>query len=155
MQCERSQKIHALYDGALGGSERAEMQAHASVCAECGRELVELQRIGRFVKLGAPPIVASSALAGMRMRLKSRRVARLYEPRVIGMAKWLTSAAAAVMLSCGVALMNMPARVVSSPNPSALTLNTSGWEALAVAANEDSGTTVDPLSPVEDFEWNR
>ena len=150
MQCDRVQKIHALYDGALDASECAELQSHASACAVCSRELLELQRIGRFVKFGAPPIVAASTLAGMQMRLKSRRIARLYEPRVIGMAKWLTSAAAAVMLTCGVALMNMPAHVAQTP-----TLNTAGWEAWAVAANEDVSKTVDPLSPIEEFDWNR
>lgn len=151
MDC-KIELIERYYDKELSEAERAEVQTHLAGCSECATELARLNATGGFLRAGAPELPKLEALSPMFARIRAGRLARMQDPRVIRLAKWLTSAAAAIMLTCGAALWTMSGQAAkgNSSNPS--------WTAYAVSANDEQVLLLqaaDPLAPavadVRDF----
>lgn len=145
MNCNREQ-IQFYYDRALPDAERAEVGAHLDACAECAAELARLSALGEFLRTGAPELPTAQSLSPLFARVRAGRMARLHEPRVIRLAKWLTSAAAAIMLGCGGALWFSSGsghKVSAQAGPA--------WTAWAVSNSDEQVALIeasDPLAPV-------
>ena len=68
-----SEALGALALDALDASERASVLAHVAGCAECQRELAELEDTASEIALAAPPMPMASA---QRDRIRARLIAR-------------------------------------------------------------------------------
>jgi anti-sigma factor RsiW len=96
MSCDNSTQIHAYHDGALTESQRADVEAHLAVCAECRELLADLQRLSSLfmtVPLAEMPPRAVGKMYGSYWAAKQKQ-----DRGVRLLAEWLTAAAAVVML---------------------------------------------------------
>ena len=128
MGCERFDKTGAYIDGELPEAERAAFDAHLSSCAECSAEMARFKRLKTFL-----------AAARMPQMIRPRAVfeARMNSQRLVHFAELLMSAAAIVIVVCGISLvkMNVPPHTAAQPVPT--------WERMALSAQ------VEPAAPSE------
>jgi anti-sigma factor RsiW len=96
MSCDNIAQIHAFHDGALPENQRAAVEAHLAVCAECRELLEDLQRLSTM--FATVPFAEMSPRATSKM-YGSYWAARQKQDRGVRLlAEWLTAAAAVVML---------------------------------------------------------
>jgi len=128
MGCERFDKLGAYIDGELPEGERAAFDAHLGSCGECSAEIERLKRMKTFL-----------AAARMPQMIRPRAVfeARMNGQRLVHFAELLMSAAAIVIVVCGVSLvkMNVPQHAAAQPVPT--------WERMALSGQ------VEPAAPSE------
>lgn len=78
--CPRIETLSALVDGALGASDRAEIEAHAGLCPVCGGALAHLNALrADFAALPAPRVgfdLAPAVAARIRAATRPARPAR-------------------------------------------------------------------------------
>jgi anti-sigma factor RsiW len=96
MTCEKSNLIHAYHDGELSAADRAEVEAHLAVCAECGQLLEELRELSHALAVVDLPTVPRSAMNRMHGAWWAAKPAQ--ERGVRRLAGFLTAAAAAVLV---------------------------------------------------------
>jgi anti-sigma factor RsiW len=96
MSCENSAQVHAYHDGDLSEEQRASLEAHLAVCAECRELLEDLQRLSAMFATVPLPEMPPRAINKM---YGSYWAARQKQDRGIRLlAEWLTAAAAVVLL---------------------------------------------------------
>lgn len=153
MNCEWNGKIHALHDGELTADAREQVESHLSGCAECAAELDVLRRTARFLKAAPIPAMNPGAALRLRERVGAERIELLNGRRTARLAGWLTAAAAAVILSCGAALVSMQSRPPRAEAVAAVHAP-AGEDALSILRNAvvpgselaTASESVDPLS---------
>ena len=105
--CSFMARVQACHDGALSLAEREPVAAHIAACPACSAELARLERLSALLALAKPAELNVFGVARARARMASARLRRIVQDqrwRVVRVGEWLTAAAAAVMLACGLAL---------------------------------------------------
>jgi anti-sigma factor RsiW len=109
MDCGFSRQLSAYHDGELPPGERNAVEAHLGGCASCRGELARIETLGRLVAGAA----ASQLPDGLVERLHER-LGSAGEVVVIRLAERLMAVAAAVLLACGIYLLQA-GRVEAAP----------------------------------------
>ena len=124
--CPEIPRIGAFLDGELSVTDAAAMERHLASCTACANEMAALRAVARFVKsagdVKAPESLRTAAFEAIELAAAQRSLTRL--------SWWLSGAAAAVALACGLQLATTSPATASPP--------ASAWEVAAV-----SGRTVD------------
>ena len=126
-ECQQSEKVSAYHDGEMPASSRQEMERHLEQCPRCQAELEELRELS--ASLGALPIPQASPLMLSRLH---RQVDQLAARSIYHLVEAGAAVAAAVLITCMVALLRQTPLHAAAPAP---------WEAQAAY-----GSTVDLAS---------
>ncbi len=124
LDCDRQADVHRCHDGELEPDRRAELEAHLARCAACRGLLRELGGLSAILARAMPTPVPPEAMDRLREAILNRQ-----ERRALGVATWLTAAAAAVLLA---AVLTRPAptdRPWTGP---------ARWETLAAAVRPEA-----------------
>lgn len=119
------ERLGALLDGELTPADAATLERHAASCPACTAEIESLRAVSRFVRSAGDVKAPDALLAATREAIERSAAQR----SVLRLSWWLTGAAAAVALACGVQLM--------TSNPATASTSSASWEVAAV-----SGRTV-------------
>jgi anti-sigma factor RsiW len=106
-ECTFKVRAQALHDDALSPAEREPVAAHAAACPACSAELARLTRLSALLALAKPAEMNVFGLARVKARVVSARLRQIAQEqrwRVVRVGEWLTAAAAAIMVACGMAL---------------------------------------------------
>lgn len=126
--CPELPRIGALLDGELSAADAAALERHAASCPACTAEVAALRGVARFVKTAgdvkAPESLRTATFEAIERAAAQRSLARL--------SWWLSGAAAAVALACGVQLMTSSPATASAP--------ASAWEVAAVSGRAAEAT---------------
>lgn len=119
--CPEPPRIGALLDGELPAADAAALERHVASCPKCTAEVAALRAVARFVRsagdVKAPESVRSAAFEAIERAAAQRSLTRL--------SWWLSGAAAAVALACGVQLV--------TSSPATASAQASAWEVAAVS----------------------
>ncbi|MEI6232777.1 MAG: zf-HC2 domain-containing protein [Planctomycetota bacterium] len=142
MTCEWTNKLHAFHDGELAASECERVATHAAGCAVCALELDRLSRTARFLKAASIPAMRPMATLRFRERIAADNTARL--------ARWLTAAAAAVILGCSTAMLSMQSAPAHSPRivTAASTNDSLASIMLTVVPGNEFASAVESVDPL-------
>ena len=140
MTCNREHLVGYIY-GELSAAERAAFRGHVSACADCRRELGELQEARQHLTMWAPP---EPELSFEVVRGAARPAAGSHRRRLVPFVpQWVVSAAASLLLVAGAAaLANLEVRYGAE----GLVVRT-GWA--SSAAPEGAPAAASARSPVE------
>jgi anti-sigma factor RsiW len=93
MNCEKTEQVHAYYDGEMPLSRRGEFESHLQTCADCRALLSDLLQVSELIAsapLAEMPPLTMARLQNTWDAVRDRSVMRI--------ASWLTAAAAAVLI---------------------------------------------------------
>ncbi|CAA9384819.1 MAG: hypothetical protein AVDCRST_MAG64-870 [uncultured Phycisphaerae bacterium] len=127
MTCDNAPQVHAYHDGELPPPERAEVEAHLAGCDPCSSLLNDLRQVSLRVRSAPLPEVATVPFERL---YDTWHVAR--QQGVLRITRWLTAAAAAVLVGSLVLFPShkggddMGSNRVAAAAPS--------WEAVALMA---------------------
>lgn len=127
MSCDQSPNLNAWYDGQLAASAKNAFQRHLAGCAECQRELRELQGLTRLLAKMERPVLSVETMQNLRDSATSLR------NRVIARIAAKLTAAASILLAIGLFALWHQNPVAAQPSP---------WETMMV-----DWRTAEPASP--------
>jgi anti-sigma factor RsiW len=142
---EFSQRIAAYHDQRLDAAAAAQVEAHLKTCAACAAELRELRALSEMFVALRPARLSQIGLARVHRAVDA--VAD-EERGVLRMARWLSAAAAVVLMGATLALTSLSSQSAQAQSPSADLPQ--AWERVAMSG--DSTASVQQ-SNVVDAEW--
>lgn len=146
-----AQKIEAYHDDRLDAATAAQVEAHVKTCAACAAELQALRALSQMFSELPPARLSQIGLA----RVHGAVDAIADEERgVLRMARWLSAAAAVVLLGATLALTSLSsqsAQAQSSSSELPATVLPQAWERVAMSGSD--ATSSSQQSNVVDAEW--
>jgi len=141
---EFEQRIAAYHDGRLDDAAAAQVETHLRACPVCAAELRELQALSQMLRSVPPARLSQIGLARLH-----RAMDAVVDDQsgVIKLARWLSAAAAVVLVGASVALTSLSsqsAQAQSSDLPQA-------WERVAMTG--DATASAQQSNNVVDAEW--
>lgn len=109
-ECQQSEKVSTYHDGEMPADSRQEMERHLEQCPRCRAELEELRELS--ASLGALPSPQASPAVLARLH---RQVDQLAARSIYRLMEAGAAAAAAVLITCTVALLRQTPSPAAAP----------------------------------------
>jgi anti-sigma factor RsiW len=135
--CNQSADLERYHDGELSSEHTARMKQHIASCQACQSELASLERLTALLVDVPMPELRPLALEQLHQQLDRHITGRLNqqaERGVMRLAKWLTAAAAVILLVSSMQLFLMQTAPASDGNPSL------AWEMSNAMLSQESTT---------------